>query len=265
VPLQVARLAIVVALIIGWQLTADTWDTRFWTSSPRDILTQLHRWSDSGDLWRGLRVTVQETVFGYFLGGVAGAVVGFALGRLRRLGRVLEPFIMAIYSIPKIALAPLIVLWFGIGMTTKVFVSAVLVFFLVFLTTYSGTKQVNEELCDLARVMGASRFALLRKVVIPQAGLWVFTGLRIALPYALIGAVVGEFIAAQEGIGYLINNSSALINTTGVYAGLVVLMAVATVLTSILNVVEGRVLRWERTKQRENSLRRQTRDQAPGI
>lgn len=239
------QVALLVVLLVSWQLWADLFDTAFWTSSPTDVLEQLFAWSETGTLWTGLRATLTATVVGFVIGASAGAVVGFLLGWMRTLGDVLEPFITALYTLPKIALAPLFVLWFGIGVTTKIAIAALLVFFLVFFTTFRGTREVDPELVDLARVMGAGRFATLLKIGMPSAGVWVFSGLKLALPYALIGAVVGEFIASTEGIGFLINNAAALLNTAGVFAGLVVLMITASGLTALLRLAEKHFLSWQ--------------------
>jgi NitT/TauT family transport system permease protein len=160
--------------------------------------------------------------------------------------------------VPKIALAPLFVLWLGVGITTKISVAALLVFFLVFYNTYAGTKQIDERLCDQARLMGANRWDVMSKLVIPQAASWCFVGLRIALPYSLTGAVVGEFISSTEGIGYEINNATATFDTAGVFAGVVLLTVIALILNAILDVVEKRMSRWSPESLRADEERAMT-------
>lgn len=186
-----------------------------------------------------------ETILGFLLGSLTGAFAGFLFGAMPTLGRILEPFIVALYTVPKIALAPLFILWFGIGMLTKVMFAAVLVFFLVFFTTFQGARSVEKELLDVVNIMGAGRRDRIQRILIPNAAVWMFSGLKLALPYALIGAVVGEFFAATEGIGFMIRNSSSLLNTDGVFAGLIVLLACMGVLVGILSAIEHRVLRWK--------------------
>lgn len=238
------QLGLLFAMIAAWQISATYLGTGLWTSSPTGVIDQFGKWIEAGVLWPSFRVTLIETMVGFVAGASLGAVAGFTLGWMKRLGKVIEPFILALYTLPKIALAPLFVLWFGIGMMTKIMLSGFLVFFFVFFTTFQGMKNIDHELVDISRVMGLGKFEVMRKVVLPQATVWVFSGLRIALPYAVIGAVVGEFIAAQEGIGYLIKAASSLMNTSGVFAGLIILMAGTTILSTALRAAEAWVLRW---------------------
>ena len=177
------------------------------------------------------------------LGG--GALVGFVLGWVKRLGDLFEPFILSLYTLPKIALAPLFVLWFGIGVTNKIMFSAMLVFFMVFFTTFQGARQVDRELVQNARLLGANNLNIWTKIAIPYSAVWVFTGIRIGLPYALIGAIVGEFVAAEAGVGFRIKEATSFFNTAGVFAGLIVLMIVSLVLLGGLKLIERRALRWQ--------------------
>lgn len=246
--LIVAVQVLVLALaLVAWESISTAYDFEFWVSSPSSVWEQLVEWSESGELWLGLKATLLITVLGFVPGAAAGALIGFLLGWFRTLGRICEPFVLAFYTLPKIALAPLFVLWFGIDVLPKVVLSAVLVFFLVFFTTFQGAKNVDRSMLEMGYLMGGSKFAVFRKVVVPTSAVWVFSGLKISLPYALIGAVVGEFIAATEGIGFMIKNSTNEFNTAGVFAGLVVLMAVALALTGVLRLVELRLLHWNET------------------
>jgi NitT/TauT family transport system permease protein len=172
-------------------------------------------------------------------------VIGFVLGWVRKLGDLLEPFVLSLYTLPKIALAPLFVLWFGIGVMNKIMFSAMLVFFMVFFTTYQGTRQVDRDLVENARLLGASRWGIWTKIAIPYSAVWVFTGLRIGLPYALIGAIVGEFVAAEAGVGFRIKEATSFFNTASVFAGLLVLMAISLALLGVLKLIESRALRWQ--------------------
>ena len=161
------------------------------------------------------------------------------------LTRLLDPFIIALYSLPKIALAPLLVLWFGIGISSKIALSAISVFFLVLFNTLAGVRDVDAELIDVLRIMRASRWQIVREVVIPSALVWVFSGLRISVPYALIGAVTGEIITSNRGIGYLVSRSAGQLDATGVFAALFALALFSFVLYGAVVRVESRLLRWK--------------------
>jgi NitT/TauT family transport system permease protein len=240
-----AQVIIVVVAVATWELVSRGFDLGFWISSPSAVWDQLVSWADTGELWTGLKATLMVTVLGFVPGAFVGALTGFLFGWFRTLGRVLEPFVLALYTLPKIALAPLFILWFGIGTLPKVVLAAVLVFFLVFFTTFQGAKTVDRSMLEMGYLMGGDKLPVFTKIVVPTSAVWVFSGFKIALPYALIGAVVGEFIAATEGIGFMIKNATNEFNTAGVFAGLVVLMILATVLTQLLRLIESRILHWQ--------------------
>ncbi len=239
------QFVVLVVTLVLWEAVARVFNTSFWTSSPIAVVQEMERWYASGDLVGDLKVTLFEAGAGFLLGSIAGGLVGFVLGWVRRLGDLFEPFILSLYTLPKIALAPLFVLWFGIGVSNKVMFSALLVFFMVFFTTFQGTRQVDADLVENARLLGASRFDTWTKIAIPYSAVWVFTGLRIGLPYALIGAIVGEFVAADSGVGFRIKEATAFFNTAGVFAGLILLMAISILLLALLRLVERRALRWQ--------------------
>jgi len=243
--LVVPQLLLLCACLAIWQIGADTFGTAFWTSSPSAVFEALMTWYRSGLLWSDVRLTLAAAFLGFFLGSIAGGLAGFILGWVRWLGDLLEPFILAYYTLPKIALAPLFVLWFGIGLLNKVMFSAMLVSFMVFITTYQGVRQVDRDLVTNARLLGASRPQIWTKIAIPFSAVWIFTGLRIGLPYALIGAIVGEFVASSAGVGYRIKEATSFFDTAAVFAGLVVLMAISATLLTILKISERRVLRWQ--------------------
>jgi NitT/TauT family transport system permease protein len=236
-----------VALAI-WETVARVFKTDFWTSSPSAVTLELWRWAASGQLVEDLKLTLTEAGLGFLIGSIAGGIVGFVLGWVRRLGDLFEPFILSFYTLPKIALAPLFVLWFGIGLVNKVMFAGMLVFFMVFFTTYQGTRQVDLDLVENARLLGARRWDIWTKIAIPYSAVWVFTGIRIGLPYALIGAIVGEFVVSEAGVGFRIKEATSFFNTAAVFAGLIVLMVISLFLLGLLKIVEGRVLGWQSAK-----------------
>ncbi len=240
-----AQLLLVVVFLGGWEWLSGALHAEFWVSKPSLVVAALITWYQSGDLATDLKITLTEAGVGFVIGSVAGGLVGFVLGWVRKLGDLLEPFVLSLYTLPKIALAPLFVLWFGIGATNKIMFSAMLVFFMVFFTTYQGTRQVDQDLVENARLLGASRWGIWTKIAMPYSAVWVFTGLRIGLPYALIGAIVGEFVAADSGVGFRIKEATSFFNTAAVFAGLLVLMAISLVLLGGLRLIERRVLRWQ--------------------
>ncbi|HEU5068450.1 MAG TPA: ABC transporter permease, partial [Sphingomicrobium sp.] len=239
------RLAIAVVVLVVWQLLSGRVIKPFWISSPLAIADQLGAWISTGQLWLHVEVTLTETVLGFVFGALSGVAVGLTLGLNRRMAMVLDPFIVALYSLPKIALAPLFILWFGVGITSKVVLSTFIVFFLVFYNTYAGTLAVEAELVDVLRLMGARPVQIVRKVILPSVLIWIFTGMKVSVPYALIGAVVGEMMASNRGLGYLIQASAGQYDTGGVFAALFVLMIISTLLHGLLKYCEKRMLRWK--------------------
>jgi NitT/TauT family transport system permease protein len=245
------RAGLLALVIIAWEALAGNpkveWALvdKFWTSQPSDISQRLVEWIAQGTLWLHLVVTLEEMAVGLVIGSVLGIAIGFLLGRNVTLARVLDPFIMAIYSIPKLALAPLFILWFGVGLEPKIVLVSTACFFLLFLNTYSGVRDVDQELIDIIRLMGASQRDLVFKVVLPSASPWILTGLKAAVPYSLIGAVVGEIMASNRGLGYLLIHAQGQYDTAGVFAAIIILMLMGLLLNEVVNRSETYLLRWK--------------------
>jgi NitT/TauT family transport system permease protein len=246
--LYAARAALAVTIVGIWELASRFFVDPFWISQPSAIVGVLWDWVNTGYIFGHLWATGQAMILGLILGSTVGVGVGFLLGRIKFLAQVLDPFISALYSLPRIALAPLFILWFGIGLMPKVMLTAVIVFFLTFKSTFTGVRSVDRELVDVVRVMGASRFEVLRKVVLPYSLAWIFMGLRLAVPYSLVGAVVAEFVASSNGIGWVIRSASGIFDTVTVFAGLVVLAMVGFLLNQILDYSEKATSRWRETE-----------------
>ncbi len=243
---------IVFAIVVFgfWQYASGRLMDAFWISSPVAIVLFLFNAFATGNLLQHVATTFLEAGYGFVLGALAGIATGLILAVAETPRRILDPYFMAVYGMPRIALAPLFIIWFGIGLLSKVVLVFTIVFLLVFYNTYQGVRNVPEELKRLVRVLGASEWQVWLKVVLPSASPWIITGLKISVPQALVGAVVGEFIASGEGLGYLIQFYSGLFNTTGVLAG-TILMAVAVVIINyVLDALEDHLMRW---RPRESS------------
>lgn len=229
-----------------WEFASGRLIDPFFISSPSAVWLKLVAWAESGILVLHLGYTLYATSVGFVIGACGGFGFGFVMGRSQFLSDVISPYITSLYCLPKIALAPLIIMWFGIGIGSKIAMSAIVVFFLVFLNTYSGVREVNVVHLNALRIMGAGEGRLLRYVVVPSAMSWVLAGLKVSVPYALIGTVVGELMSSNRGVGFLIAQASGIFDTPGVFAGLVLLAGVGVIVNSALNAFEAHVLRWKR-------------------
>ncbi|MDX3663742.1 ABC transporter permease [Streptomyces sp. ID05-26A] len=203
---------------------------------------------EQGVLLSSISVTLQETLVGFVIGAALGLVVGFVLGTSRTLSDILSPILAALYAIPRLALIPLFMLWFGLGFGSKLALVITVVFFLVFYNTHSGVRDVDQELVGVLKVMKASRWQVHTKVTIPSAMTWIIAGLHVSVPYALVAAVTGEMVASNRGMGYLIIRASGQFNTAGVFGGIAVLMALALVLTAVVHWLERKLLSWKSEK-----------------
>jgi NitT/TauT family transport system permease protein len=239
------QLGILAAILGLWQF-AVTDALLPYFSRPSLIAAKLYELLTHQDIYRHISVTLAEITMGYALGAVIGLSLGFILGRSQFLSAALQPYIIGLYSIPKIALAPVFIVWLGLGIASKVAVVFVASFFLVFFNTYSGLISINEELVRLARLMGASWPQTVTRVILPAAAPQIFLGLRTAVPYAVIGAVIGEYIGSSEGLGYFILYASQTYDAAALFAGIIILVAIVFLANFGLNWLEGRVIRWRK-------------------
>lgn len=239
------RLGIICLALCSWQLLSGRVLDSFLVSSPSEVTKQWWDWLTSGYLFGHSFITLKEALYGYVLGVIAGVLFGLALGVYRLIGLALDPVILALYALPKVALAPLLVVWFGTGMSMKVILTAVIVFFFVFQNAYAGVKDVDAELIDVAKVLGLRRRHLITKVVIPSAFSWIYVGMKSAVPHALIGAVVGEIIASNQGIGYVVSYQAAQYNIAGVFAALFTLVILSSALNLLIELATHRNVRWK--------------------
>ncbi|PKM48058.1 MAG: ABC transporter permease [Firmicutes bacterium HGW-Firmicutes-8] len=241
----VLRVLILSLFFISWEIGARTGalDT-FFFSSPSEIAIDLYKLFFTGKIYPHIIMTMKEVFIGLLLGSLSGILFGIVLGKFEILARVLDPVIMGLYAIPKIAIAPLFILWFGLGITAKIVFAWVVVFFLVFFNTYAGMKSVNLDLIDSVRAMGANEWQILLKVSIPSCVPWIFVGLKTSLGASLIAAIVGEFVAADTGLGYLIMEGSTLFMTQRVLSIVLLLSVIVIAMDICLRKIENHFLKW---------------------
>jgi len=248
------RLAIVLAWLGSWELAATLWIDPFFYSKPSRIWDRLVGWftsgTDFGSIWYQLWVTVEEAVFGFAIGALAGVILGVILGRSQYFADVLAPFIKAANAVPRIVLASLFVIWFGLGLASKVATVVVLVFFAVFFNAFTGAREVDRNLIDNARILGAGRMQVLRSIVLPSATSWILSSLHTAFGFALIGAVVGEYAGSKAGVGFLIANAQGTFDAAGIYAAMIIITVVALLAEWGIGHLENRLLRWRPSMSR---------------
>jgi NitT/TauT family transport system permease protein len=242
---NIGRVVLLVCFILVWQFVSGKYVNPLFISSPLAVWQRLYGWIGDGTLWFHTEITLQETLLGLIFGLVSGILVGFAFGLQQSLAKILDPFVVSVYSIPKIALAPLFILWFGIDIQMKVIFAAVTVFFLVFFNTLAGVRNVDQNLIDAVLLMGGKRRDIFFKVIVPSATSSVLIGLHIAIPYALVGAVIGELVASNRGLGYLIDASATQFDTAGVFAAILVLTIIAGLLNAVVNFIDRKTSRWK--------------------
>lgn len=247
------RIFLVIAFVVCWELASGRILSELMVSRPTEVADRLWGWISDGTLTEHILVTAQATGLGFALGAGSGILIGYITATFRRFGDVVEPAMTALYTMPRLALAPLFILWFGLGMQFRVIFASVIVFFLVYFNTHFGVKDVKSELIATVRLMGASRREVATKVVIPSALVWVAAGFKLSVPYALIGVVVGEMLASDQGLGYLLQRSANQFNASGTFATIITLLVIALLLDFILSRLTGRFLGW-RSKGALNTL-----------
>lgn len=242
--IQVYRIILVICLLGSWQLASGWLIPANWIASPVMVAQTAWGWISSGLLLFHLKITFLEMVIGSLIGTSLAIATGFGLSSSGLLADALMPYISAFYGIPRIALAPLFVIWFGIGITSKVALVAVVVFFLVFFNAFVGARNVDRIYIDAMKMLGASKWDMFRKVTLPHSAGWIFVGLRFALPRALIAAVVGEIISSNRGLGYLLEESGGMFDVAGILVAVGVLAIVGVLLNAGLNRLEAMTNRY---------------------
>jgi NitT/TauT family transport system permease protein len=245
---QALRVLVFLVVLVLWQLANGRVLPDYLISSPSHVAVTLWDYATGAQpgLWRDIQVTAEELVLGYAVGVLGGLAVGLLLGYWRVGATILGPLIAAVNGIPKIALAPLFLIWFGIGVQSKIAIAAMTVFFVMFYNTYMGVLTMPDNLVNVLRVMGARRSTVIRRVTLPQISVPVLSGMKSSVSFAMIGVIVGEFIASQDGVGYLINTATQNFDSATVFAGIVVLMLMIAVGMNLVGLLERWALRWQR-------------------
>lgn len=237
-------LAAVVPLLL-WQLAAEYFGKK-WISSPYDVGMRIYKMALDGSLALHSWETFKEAMIGLLIGVALGIVLGIMLGMWRRLSDAVDPVVMGLYSLPRVSLAPLFIIWLGIGLMAKVTLVASIVVFVVLFSVREGVRNIDREIVDSFRSMNASRGALIRHVIAPSLMPWLMNAIRIGIGMSLVGAVVGEMIGSSRGLGWYVNHSAGVYDMTGAITALIVLMLMAMAFNGILAFAEKRVLHWRR-------------------
>lgn len=242
---RMLRWVLLVLLLGGWELASGRIIDEFFISKPSEIISIWWGWLLDGTLWYNASSTFLSAGIGFVIGGTIAILVGYALGGSRLLAGIFEPFITSIYSMPKLALVPLFVLWLGIGRTLQVGIAALVVFFLMFYNTFYGIRDVDRSLIEAMRVMGGSRWDVARRVRLPSALVWVVAGLKLSVPQCLVAVVVAEILASNRGLGHLVALNSGQFNTGGTFAALLTLLIIGIAIDRIVGRITRRALVWK--------------------
>lgn len=240
------RLLIVFAALVAWHvISSHSAYFRFFMGSPAGVLERLHVWFSTSVIYRHLGITLLETLLSFAIGVVLALALGLFLALNGTAAAVLDPFIKALNSMPRVILAPIFMVWFGLGIWSKVALGVTLVFFIVFFNVFQGIKQVSPVILANVRMLGATPKQLVYRVYIPSAMTWVFSSLHISVGMAFVGAVIGEYLGSSAGVGYLILQAESTFDINGVIAGVALLTASALLLDFAIGLLERRLLRWQ--------------------
>ncbi|MBE3558202.1 MAG: ABC transporter permease [Ktedonobacteraceae bacterium] len=253
------RILFLIVLIGGWELATriKIIDPFFW-GQPSGIWSQIVTWvlhgTAQGPLWEQILVTLEETVLGFVIGVMLGIVFGVVLGRNKFLADILGPYIQAANSIPRVVLGSIFVIGLGLGMQSKVALAVVLVFFIVFFNAFQGVREVDRNLLANARILGANQQQLAIAVIIPSALSWIIASLHTSFSFALVGAVVGEFLGSTQGLGLLIQTAQGIFNANGVFAAMTILAVVALLTEALVTMLENWLIKWRPNTIRDATL-----------
>lgn len=244
--LHALQAGILILLLWLWQVGADRGVINtFLFASPYDIYEVLLRDLRSGALLNNVSITMLEIILGFLIGAIGGSVIGLGLWYSQFVARLTEPFIAALGSVPILAIAPLIIIWFGTGITSKIVIVAASCIVVSLLSSYNGAREVDKDAINLLRSFGATKNQIFKKIVVPSSLTWVFSGLKLNIGFALIGAIVGEFISSDQGVGHEIVVGSANFAIDVVLAGIFVVIVMAAVLYAVIRLLELKFIPWK--------------------
>ena len=244
------QLLVAVVGVAAWQLLATVPIfgrivlPPFFFSNPVDVGSQIIAWFGSGIIWKHLAITLWESILAFAIGSLGGVAVGFWFARQPRVAAVFDPYVKMSNALPRVVLAPIFTLWLGLGIWSKVALGVTLVFFIVFFNVYQGVREVSRTLLDNGRMLGMSERQLMRHVYWPSALSWMFSSLHTSVGFAVVGAVVGEYLGSAAGLGYLIQQAEGVFDVAGVFAGMFVLSAFVILIDLAVTMVERRLLVW---------------------
>jgi NitT/TauT family transport system permease protein len=244
-----AQTAILAALIGLWQLAAGRVISKLFISSPSDIAEAFGRWAGDGTLLRDGLATLESTVIGFGIGGAAALIVGYTLGVSKTLAGIVEPFITALWGLPRIALIPLLMIWVGVGSPLAIAIAAILSFFLLFYNTFYGIRDVSQALINSVRIMGGNAGDIAFRVRLPSALVWIAAGVKMSLPMALVGVVTAEMLGSNNGLGYLVQFAANSFDTAGTFAALLALLILGVALERLSRLVSSKALAWKGNTQ----------------
>jgi len=243
------QLGMVFAFLLVWQFVVERqWVSAFLVGSPAGIFSKLMTVISNGTLWENTKITVAEAIAGFLIGDLLGSFIGLSLWYSTFFARVVEPFIIAINSVPKIAFAPIVILWFGTGMVSKIMLATSMTFIIALIAAYEAAKNADRDLQSLMLALGATKHQLFFKVVVPYSLPAIIATFRINIGFGLVGAVVGEFISSSHGLGHMIFNASSFYDLDTVWIGLFTLMLVGFILYYVVDRVERYLLPWKQTE-----------------
>jgi NitT/TauT family transport system permease protein len=248
------RIAILVIFLGTWEIGAEMgWIDPFFFAQPSGIANQIWVWitegTSQGPLWRQIVVTLEETGLGFLIGAAGGIVAGIILGRNRLLADVFSIYIKIANSVPRVVLGSVFIIALGLGMASKVALAVVMVFFVVFGNAFQGVREADRAMIANAQILGASSWRITTAVIIPSAMSWILASLHVSFGFALVGAVVGEFLGAREGVGMLISTAQGAFNANGVFAAMIILAVLALVVEFIITLAEDYLVKWKPTPQ----------------
>lgn len=241
------QVAVIAGLLAFWEI-AGRLTGADQVSSPSRIVARIATWL-GGELYPHLFTTLGELACGMTIGSCLGILAGLVLGRMPIASLILRPIIVGLYSVPLITLAPLFIMFFGLGLLPKVVLVSIVTFFLLFFNTFTGAQHVDEDYLRTLDLMGASKFEQFRKVVAPATAVWIVGGIKIALPYALVATITGELLATKAGLGFLISRAAENFDMTSLYAVLLILMVIGLALSEAAIRLEHRFLRWRQVAE----------------